>query len=293
MTTAAPDLSSISRESGGLAMLAVDQREALRAMLQTARGEAFVTDQQMVDFKVEAARQLTPYASAVLVDHQFGLDAVVDRGALDPGCGLIASADEFHPGNGLPVDRVTIDEASTPAHAVEVGAKAMKLLVLWRSDESAEERRALVDDFVARCHEKNLLAIIEPVVRHPRASAEFDKESAILKAAEELGDTAADLYKGEMPRGGRGTDSELYTACRELDARISTPWVILSSGVDPDLFPNAVRQAVAAGAQGFLAGRAVWSCTLGFPDPSAALRDLAVPRLKRLGEIVDEALANR
>ncbi len=286
-------LNAIARESGGLAMLAVDQREALRGMLKASRGAATITDADMLEFKATATRILSPYASAVLIDREFALDAVVEQGAIAANCALIASADQFHPGNGLPVDRVTIDELSSPEHAAELGAKAMKLLVLWRSDEDPAERKALVDEFVARCHSANLLAIIEPVVRPPRASAAFDKEASILLAAEELGNTGADLYKGEMPLGGKGSDAELLKACRELDVRVTTPWVILSSGVDPDLFPNAVRQAVAAGAIGFLAGRAVWSCTLPFVDPTNALRDLAVPRLERLGQIVDDALAQR
>lgn len=290
MTT--PSLASIARPSGGLAMLAVDQREALRTMLASARGVA-ISDADMTTFKTDATRILSPYASGVLVDRDFALEAVVRDGAIAPSCALIAAADQFLPGNGLPVDRVQIDDGISAAHAKSLGAKAMKLLVLYRSDEPAEERRALVDDFVQRCHEEDLLAIIEPVVRPPRTHAEFDKEQAIVDAAKELGDSGADLYKGEMPRGGQGTDIELLDACRRLNDSIAMPWVILSSGVTPDLFPNAVRQAMRAGAIGFLAGRAVWSTTLASPSPLAALRDLAAPRLRRLGEIVDETIAER
>ena len=38
--------------------------------------------------------------------------------------------------------------AVDPHKAREMGAKAMKLLVLWREDEPAEERLAMVDKFV-------------------------------------------------------------------------------------------------------------------------------------------------
>lgn len=288
-----PELSVLARESGGLAMLAVDQREALRTMLQTQRGVTHISDEELVAFKTAAARILSPFASAVLIDHEFALDRVCSAGVIDLGCALIASGDLFHPGNGIPVDRVTIDYDSTPEHAAELGASAMKLLVLWREDEDRSGRLAMVHEFVERCHGAGLLAIIEPVVRVPRSAATFDREEAILRAAEEMGACGADLYKAEMPRGGAGSSDDLYFACKELDSRIAMPWVILSSGVAPDLFPNAVRQAVRAGAQGFLAGRAVWSTTLGFADYSQALQDLAVPRLKRLGEIVDDAISAR
>lgn len=287
------NLASLARESGGLAMLAIDQREALRLMLRQARKQPDISDQQMIDFKLRVTKELSPFASAILIDNQFALDTAVRTEAIDPECALIASADLFLPGNGIPVDRVELDSSSSAEHALELGAKAMKLLVLWREDESSSARKELVEQFVQQCHGHNLLAIIEPVVRPGRTTADFNKEEAILAAAEELGNSGADLYKGEMPYGGVGTDDFLFQACQELDARLKIPWVILSSGVAPDLFPNAVRQAVRAGAQGFLAGRAVWSATLPIPNLRQALRDLAVPRLKRLGEIVDEALASR
>jgi len=62
-------------------------------------------------------------------------------------------------------------------------------------------------------------------------------------------------------------------------------WKILSQGVSIVDFPGVVRVACAAGASGFLAGRAVWSDTLA--DPVPLLRGRAVDRLKALAEIVD------
>ena len=54
-------------------MLAVDQREAMRNMIAEHQ-EAPVTDQDLQDFKLQAAKILTPYASVVLIDRQFALD---------------------------------------------------------------------------------------------------------------------------------------------------------------------------------------------------------------------------
>jgi sulfofructosephosphate aldolase len=286
-------LAEIARPTGGLAMLAVDQREALRLMFAASGAPTPVPDSALTEFKVAATRTLSPLASGVLVDRDFSLQAVVDANAVNPGCGLIVAADSFHPGNGIPVDTVTIDESIDPVAVRALGGVALKLLVLWREDEPAETRAEMVAEFVRRCRLAGLLAIIEPVVRPSRRGSGFDKESAILAAARELGDTGADLYKGEMPRSGQGSDRELYDACRRLDDAIAMPWVILSSGVEPDLFPGAVRQAVRAGANGFLAGRAVWSCTLPMADKTTALADLALPRLRRLGDIVDETLQER
>lgn len=283
-------LSDIARPSGGFAMLAIDQREAMRLMFAAAGAAQPVADAVLTDFKVMAAEILSPYASATLLDRQFCLDAIVSSHALAPSCGLIVAADEFLPGNGIPVDDVRIDTAVDPHAARQLGARALKLLVLWRADEDPQLRLAMVREFVVRCRSAGLLSIIEPIVRPPRRGWKFDREAAILAAAAELGKSDADLFKVEMPLGGKGEERELFDASRRLAERIVMPWVILSSGVEADLFGRAVRIAMAAGASGFLAGRAVWASVIGTQDMRSMLRDVAMPRLRRLGEIVDEAM---
>ncbi|MEI9484257.1 sulfofructosephosphate aldolase [Enterobacter cancerogenus] len=286
-------LMDITRPSGGFAMLAVDQREAMRMMFSAAGVPAPVTDKQLTDFKVNTARIVSPYASAILVDRQFCYRQIVEQNAIAQSCAMIVAADEFIPGNGLPVDSVVIDRSIDPQAVKRDGGKALKLLVLWRSDEDPQQRLEMVREFNQLCHANGLLSIIEPVVRPPRRGDVFDREQAIIDAAKELGDSGADLYKVEMPLAGKGTQQELLTASQKLNEQINMPWVILSSGVDEKLFPRAVRMAMQAGASGFLAGRAVWSSVVGLPETELMLRDISVPKLQRLGEIVDEMMARR
>lgn len=286
-------LMDITRPSGGFAMLAVDQREAMRMMFSAAGVPAPVTDKQLTDFKVNTAKIVSPYASAILVDRQFCYRQIVEQNAIAQSCAMIVAADEFIPGNGLPVDSVVIDRNIDPQGVKRDGGKALKLLVLWRSDEDPQQRLEMVREFNQLCHANGLLSIIEPVVRPPRRGDVFDREQAIIDAAKELGDSGADLYKVEMPLAGKGTQQELLAASQKLNEQINMPWVILSSGVDEKLFPRAVRMAMQAGASGFLAGRAVWSSVVGLPETELMLRDISVPKLQRLGEIVDEMMARR
>ncbi|EHI3727996.1 TPA: sulfofructosephosphate aldolase [Salmonella enterica subsp. enterica serovar Oranienburg] len=286
-------IKDITRASGGFAMLAVDQREAMRLMFAAAGAKTPVADSVLTDFKVNAAKILSPYASAVLLDQQFCYRQAVEQNAVAKSCAMIVAADDFIPGNGIPVDNVVIDKKINAQAVKRDGAKALKLLVLWRSDEDAQQRLDMVKEFNELCHSNGLLSIIEPVVRPPRCGDKFDREQAIIDAAKELGDSGADLYKVEMPLYGKGARSDLLTASQRLNGHINMPWVILSSGVDEKLFPRAVRAAMEAGASGFLAGRAVWSSVIGLPDTELMLRDVSAPKLQRLGEIVDEMMAKR
>jgi len=89
-------LSALTRPSGAFAMLAVDQREALRNMLAEG-AEAPVTDAEVTDFKLAATRALTPYASAVLLDKQFVLDQAIAAHVVADGCALIRRRTNSYP----------------------------------------------------------------------------------------------------------------------------------------------------------------------------------------------------
>lgn len=282
-------LEDIARPSGAFAMLAVDQREAMRAMFAEHQ-DAPVTDAQLTDFKVAATKVLTPYASGVLVDKQFAFDAVVDAGAVAPTCGLIAAADHFIASQDEFVTSVEIDRAVDPVAVREQGAVAMKLLVIHRPDEPASARIEMVEEFVERCRAAGLVSIIEPVAKAPRSGGEWDWNACVLEAARELGSLGADLYKAEVPFKGQGSADEIRRACAEMTAAVSSPWVVLSSGVPADLFPRAVELACREGASGFLAGRAVWASVIGSDDIERDLREISIPRLERLGRLVDEVV---
>lgn len=288
-TTMAAEIRSLARPSGAFAMLAVDQREGLRAMM-AEKQDGPVTDRQMSDFKMAVMRALTPHASAVLLDREFVWDRAIAEGAVAPGCTLISAADVLLPGPGELVADSRIDEEVVPAKVKAEGAAALKLLVIWRPDADPAPRIALVDDFVARCRAAGLVSIVEPVCRKRLDGRAWNTAEGILPAAQELGGRGADIYKAEMPLFGKGPEAKVRRACSELTRTVKGPWVVLSSGVAPDDFPQAVDWACREGASGFLAGRAVWRTVIGHPDIETALRTDALPRLQRLTEVVDRAV---
>jgi sulfofructosephosphate aldolase len=121
--------------------------------------------------------------------------------------------------------------------------------------------------------------VLEPVTRD---------DARIAEAARELGAVEPSLYKCEVPTQGRGEAAEITRRCREIDAALPCPWVVLSQGVAPEDFPHAVEAACKGGASGMLAGRAVWTPALADDDPTPSLRSYSIPRLEQLARIVDE-----
>jgi len=143
-------LTKLARTSGALAMVAVDQREALRGMFAPHQSTP-VPDSQLTQFKVDVARELSPYASALLVDQEFGIDAIIDQKALQGSCGLIAAADLLvGPAGGAATD-TAVDPDVDPIRMRDIGSVGLKFLVLWRNDESPDVRAKLVEDFNKLC----------------------------------------------------------------------------------------------------------------------------------------------
>jgi len=271
-------------------MLAIDQRESMRAMFAEKQA-APVTNDQITEFKLAALRALTPIASAVLIDRPFAWKRAIAESAVSPGCGLIAAMDHFIEGRGELITDVVIDEVFNPIEIRADGGVALKLLIIWRPDEPAERRVALADDFISRCRDAGLISIIEPVSRKPHDGRTWDLGDGILAAAKELGNRGADLYKAEVPRYGKGGEAAVRAGCAVLTRVIQSPWVVLSSGVAPDDFPVAVEWACREGASGFLAGRAVWRGVVGTPNTEEALVTDAVPRLQALCDVVDRVVS--
>ncbi|HJP71050.1 MAG TPA: hypothetical protein VJ975_04965 [Candidatus Limnocylindria bacterium] len=282
-------LARMSRPSGAFAMVAMDQRESLRAMFAENLPEPIELERR-VDFKVAVARELSPYASAMLIDQPEGIEPILEAGALDPGCAVIIAADDLVQPIGAAVDDTRLDRGVDLDAARRNGAVAAKLLVIWKPDRSAAERASLVNEFLDASRAAGLPGIVEGVVRPPSGVAEPDwteREDALIEATRELGALRPDIYKAQVPFNGKGPLDAIVERCRAMTGMIPCPWVILSSGVSIEDYPRAVEAACRGGASGFLAGRAVWRDALT-ADPEPILRERAVPRLQRLGQIVDE-----
>jgi sulfofructosephosphate aldolase len=269
-------------------MVAVDQREALRGMF-AAHQSTPVPDSQLTQFKVDVARELSPFASALLVDQEFGIDAIIDQKALAPTCGLIAAADLLvGPAGGAATD-TAVDPDVDPMRMRDIGSVGLKFLVLWRNDESPESRLKLVDEFNQLCAKSGLPSIIEVIVKPPTdSSRSFDREEELIIAAKEASNWNADLYKAEVPFHGEGDLLAITRNSQRITEAVGTPWVVLSNGVKAPFFADAVKACAQGGASGFLAGRAVWADIVGSADIPAALREVSIPRLEKLAEIVDQ-----
>lgn len=271
----------LARPSGGLAMVAVDARESMRAILRDAGVDD--DDQSFASFKERAADAAAPLASAVLCDPLHGTAAIDRMRTAHADTGLIVAVDHFDEPPYGPLRESSLDDDAL-GWGAEPQVDALKLYLLYRPDESPRLRAADARRFVERCRELDVLSLIEGVVVGALDDPQLD--DTLARAADEFGAFEPDLYKTHMPTLGRGDDEAVADGARRISEACGVPWVTLSNGVPPDRFADALAAACGGGASGMLAGRAVWGAAVGVTDPDA-FRAAVGERLRALVDVVD------
>ena len=81
-------LKRLANPAGVIAAAAMDQRGSLQKSIAQNKGidKKAVTDDMMTEFKVAVSKVLTPHASAILLDPEWGLPATKARASQ---CGLL------------------------------------------------------------------------------------------------------------------------------------------------------------------------------------------------------------
>ena len=292
-------LQQLADPKGMMTMCAIDHRGALKRALNEKRPDA-VSNEDIVDFKLDLCQSLAPFASAVLLDPEYGAAQAIAAGVMPSSKGLLVSMEKTGY-SGHSTARVTELVPDWNVRKVKkMGASAVKLLVYFRPDLKAlaSKQLNLIASLADQCIEEDIAFLVEPVsypVEEDSASSKKFAEikpGLVIETARQITALPIDVLKAEFPADIKFEQDEdkLLGFCRELNEASQRPWVLLSAGVDFNSFRKQVEIACKAGASGFLAGRALWQEGARIPSRQARMsffRNTAAPRLKELAAIAD------
>ena len=291
-------LRGVTDAGGRFKVLALDQSNSFRKFIKAAmerqgkKGEA--SYDQVVHAKLEITEVLAPYASAVLLDVNYGARQAVNAFVVPRGVGLIvrveASRDagiagEFEPGWSV-------------AQIKKMGGTAVKLLVYMdvRDAKATKAQMSFVKRVAEDCQKEDILLMIEEL-SYPR-KGEDKKTPAyvarrpenIIKSAELIG-PYADILKLEFPADIRNDSTEtVQKNLAAVNAAAIRPWVLLSAGEKFEVFAKQVELAMKAGCSGTMAGRAIFQEYFDVNTPDEQKRFLegtGIERMNQLNSIVD------
>ncbi|HFH9836859.1 TPA: tagatose-bisphosphate aldolase [Streptococcus suis] len=269
----------LSDENGIISALAFDQRGALkRLMAQHQSDEPTVA--QMEELKVLVAEELTPYASSILLDPEYGLPAT---NVLHEHAGLLLAYEK----TGYDTTTTTrlpdcLNDWSVK-RLKEAGADAIKFLIYYdvASDEEVNrQKQAYIERIGSECVAEDIPFYLEILAYDETISDTNSVEYAKVKPDKVIGAMkvfsaerfGVDVLKVEVPVNmafveGFGTGEIVYSQAeaasffKQQDEATPLPYIYLSAGVSAKLFQDTLVFAKEAGANfnGVLCGRATWA----------------------------------
>ena len=283
-------LQRLANDKGIMTMCALDHRGSLMRMLDETHPES-VSYQAMVDFKLDLCRILAPHASAILLDPIYGAGQAISADVLPKNTGLLVSLEESGY-SGEAEARVTDLLPDWNVRKIRrMGATAAKLLLYYRPDVGvAGKQLDTVKRLAGDCLKEDMPFIVEPV-SYKVGTTESDpqnfakmKPQLVVETAKQITAFPIDVLKAEFPADLEYEKNEgrLLDLCHQLNDASQVPWVILSAGVNFDLFYREVEIACRAGASGFLAGRALWQEAAKISSRQERLKFLETTVVKRL-----------
>lgn len=312
-------LNKLCNAAGVLTALAMDQRGSLRKTISNLLGRS-MSDAEMVAFKAVVSRALSPHASAILLDPQFGSEALNQRAST---CGVILSYEETGYDTTTKGRMLRLPSVLSVRRLIEQGADGIKVMVYYDPDDDAainEQKHVLIERIGDECVANDVVFFLEPYTYDDTIPDEKSIEYARVrpeKVRKTMRDFSqprfnVDVLKVEVPVNMRfvegssahtpgtpfaQTRAQAIAAFQSSAADTHLPFIYLSGGVSDALFRETIQLALVSGVpfSGVLCGRATWQD--GIPDFVAGGADAffnwlsthGVQRIQALNSVLEAA----
>jgi tagatose 1,6-diphosphate aldolase len=276
-------MKALSNSAGVIAAAAMDQRGSLQKSLAAGKGvdKKLITDEMMSEFKVAVTKVLTPHASAILLDPEWGLPAAKARSS---NAGLLLAYEASGYDNTQPGRLPDLLPHVSVKRIVNWGADAVKILLYYTpfDDPKVNDiKHAFIERIGAECTAYDIPFFLEFVGYDPAGGDEKGLEYAESKPQIVTASMAefskpqyfVDVLKVEVPINAEYVEGssvykgqKAYSRAEALDyfrkaAAVATkPFIYLSAGVSNAQFTESLRMATESGTDfsGVLCGRATW-----------------------------------
>lgn len=275
-------LQAVADARGVIAAAAMDQRGSLQKGIAKERGveKAAVTPEMMAEFKDAVVRVLTPHASAILLDPEYGLGPAKSRA---PGCGLLLAYEKTGYDANKPGRLPDLLDVWSVHRLAAAGADCIKILMYYTKFDPPgvnDLKRAWIERIGDECRANDLPFFLECICYEEgveEKSIEFarKKPEAVADYMAEFSKPQyhVDVLKVEVPvnmeyvagtRACKGPSAYTREQAKDLFRRAAAaarkPFIYLSAGVSNAVFNETLELAAEAGTNfsGVLCGRATW-----------------------------------
>lgn len=269
-------LKAVSNERGVIAAAAMDQRGSLKKALGPK-----ATEEDLINFKVAVSEVLTRYASAILLDPEWGLQAAKAR---NNHAGLLLAYEKTGYDKQTPGRLPDLLDLWSVRRLKEAGANCIKVLLYYAPADPAqinERKHAWVERIGDECVANDIPFFLEIIgyeegldekslayaKKKPQIVMDYMREFSkpkynvdVLKLEVPVNMKFVDgtkSFKGEKAYG-RNEAMEIFRKSAEATNK---PYIYLSAGVSNEEFSETLELVGESGVKynGVLCGRATWA----------------------------------
>jgi tagatose 1,6-diphosphate aldolase len=173
-------INAIANDQGVITAAAMDQRGSLQKAIGKAMGHD-ATAENLTEFKTIVTEVLTPYASAILMDPEYGLSAIEQRA---PGVGVLLAYEKTGYDATVKGRLPDLLPNWSVRRLVEAGANAIKILLYYDPDDDPAINRikqAFIERVGAECRAYQVPFFLEPLAYSDAVGDEKGFEFARVK----------------------------------------------------------------------------------------------------------------
>lgn len=255
------NLLALSDDAGTIRAAAMDQRGSLKRAIGKAKG-ADSSDEELSEFKAIVTEVLTPHATAILMDPEYGLEAIKRRA---PGTGVLLAYEKTGYDANVKGRLPDLLPDWSVKRLKDLGANAIKILLYYDPDDDPTINRvkhAFIERVGAECRANDILFFLEPLAYGDEVGEETGFEFAKVKLQK------VTAYMDEFSKPKYGVD--VFRETLELAVEAGTPFA------------------------GVLCGRATWQD--GIPEFGAKgadalrtwLEDRGVQNIEALNRVLEK-----
>src|ERR1700730_9299596 len=276
-------MKALSNDAGVLAVATLVHPGQLQKSIAAPKGvdPKQVTDEMMSEFKIAVTKVLTPHASAILLDPEYGLPAAKARSS---NAGLLLAYEASGYDNTQPGRLPDLLPHVSVKRIKKWGADAVKILLYYPPFEDAkinDIKHAFVERIGAESAAYEIPFFLEFIGYDPAGGDEKGKDFAakkpeiVTKSMQEFTKPQymVDVLKVEVPINAEYVEGsnvfkgqkaysreEALKHFRNAAAVATKPFIYLSAGVSNAQFVESLKMAEESGTDfsGVLCGRATW-----------------------------------
>jgi len=275
-------LKAVSNSRDVIAAAAMDQRGSLKSAIAKDKGidKGAVAAQMLEEFKTAVTKVLTPHASAILLDPEYGLPAAHARAK---NAGLLLAYENSGYDNTRPGRLPDLLSDWSVKRLVTAGADCIKILLYYTPFDPPEIndiKHAWTERIAGECTAADVpffLELVGYVESGDEKGIDYAKKKPeiVTKSMEEFSKPqyGVDILKVEVPvnmafvagsKSCKGESAysrdEAKDLFRKAAAAAKKPFIYLSAGVSNDVFTETLDLASESGTpfSGVLCGRATW-----------------------------------